>query len=297
MISDGYLRRHIAQYQGSGDARIVGLLDVVQTYVLEALRRRGYFEKGLIFKGGTALRKYFLGSSGRFSTDLDFVIGQRSDLGEEILLFLSEGSKLYDVEFHVSLEDNRRGRLQATSPLGSIQIASLVEFSDRGAWLPPDKLKPLDFIFHQGLEFEPQEIPILNLPEILAEKLAAIWRRGHARDLYDLALLGRRGLNEQLIRRLMILKIYTDVEEGISKGPYDPVEFLSDRIDSVSGWDDLGLLSAESDPDSLIREVRARYRFITNLDEVEATVSLTSRSDKALVGRCIDEINEDFPRQ
>lgn len=294
MISDGYLRRHIAQYQGSGDARIVGLLDVVQSYVLEAIRRKDFFERGLIFKGGTALRKYFLGSSGRFSTDLDFVVEQGTGLGEEILLWLSEGHELYEVDFSVILEDNRRARLQGICPLGAIEIASLVEFSDRGAWLSPELKKPMDFIFHHGLEFDPQEIPILNLHEILAEKLAAIWRRGHARDLYDLAQLGRRGLDEPLLRRLTVLKIYKDVEEDISRGPFDPGDLLKDQLESVSGWGDLGLLSADPDPGDLIREVRARYGFLIDLDEIETTISRTSLGDKALVDRCIDEISDGF---
>lgn len=32
----------------------------------------GLLDRGLVFKGGTALRKFRAGNAGRFSTDLDF---------------------------------------------------------------------------------------------------------------------------------------------------------------------------------------------------------------------------------
>lgn len=290
MVTDGYLRRHIAQYRGAGDAAAVGLLDIMQTYILEALRREGYFDRGLVFKGGTALRKFFLGQSGRFSTDLDFAVSPNSALHEEILLWMSEGSELYDLEFNVDLIDDRRGELRGTSPLGDIEIRSIIEFSGRGTWLPPDMCTVLDFVFHDDLEFDLKPFPISKLHEILAEKLAAIWRRGHARDLYDLAYLGRRALDERLLRRLMFLKVYADVEEGISNGPFDPKGLLGSKLSSVTGWGDLGLLSAPPDAASLTQEVANRYGFIMDADSIEQTISQTSLSDKDLVEACIKEI-------
>lgn len=177
MITEAYLRRHVAQYRGSGDASIVGLLDVVQTYILEAIRLENYFERGLVFKGGTAIRKFFLGTSGRFSTDLDFTAVPGSSHPEEVLLWLAEGSELYDVRFRCNLVDDRRGQIDAYTPLGKVEIPSLLEFSPRGVWLPPILCKPADFVFYPGLEFIPSPTPVANVHEILAEKLAAIWQR------------------------------------------------------------------------------------------------------------------------
>ncbi len=45
--------------------------DAVLTYVLRILADAGLLER-LIFKGGTCVRKVFLGRTGRFSEDLDF---------------------------------------------------------------------------------------------------------------------------------------------------------------------------------------------------------------------------------
>lgn len=51
----------------------LALLDSAQDYLLWLLADEGLFDDGrLIFKGGTSLRKCRLGTSGRFSTDLDF---------------------------------------------------------------------------------------------------------------------------------------------------------------------------------------------------------------------------------
>jgi predicted nucleotidyltransferase component of viral defense system len=68
-ISEGHLVRH---YQGTRGARDAALLDIAQDHALFILHRSGLFESGLVFKGGTSLRKYRAGTTGRFSTDLDF---------------------------------------------------------------------------------------------------------------------------------------------------------------------------------------------------------------------------------
>ncbi len=60
---------------------------VVLTFLLQLLSERGILDR-LAFKGGTCLRKMFVGSQGRFSTDLDFtgierrqcVTGERSGI-------------------------------------------------------------------------------------------------------------------------------------------------------------------------------------------------------------------------
>jgi predicted nucleotidyltransferase component of viral defense system len=45
--------------------------EVVLTFLLQLLSERGILDR-MAFKGGTCLRKMFIGSNGRFSTDLDF---------------------------------------------------------------------------------------------------------------------------------------------------------------------------------------------------------------------------------
>jgi predicted nucleotidyltransferase component of viral defense system len=68
-ITEGHFARH---YQGVRGARDAAMLDIAQDHALYHLSEAGLFGRGLVFKGGTALRKYRAGNAGRFSTDLDF---------------------------------------------------------------------------------------------------------------------------------------------------------------------------------------------------------------------------------
>src|SRR6266576_2255184 len=58
--------------------------EVVLTFLLQLLSERGILNR-LAFKGGTCLRKIFIGSQGRFSTDLDFTGIEEHDHQDVIL--------------------------------------------------------------------------------------------------------------------------------------------------------------------------------------------------------------------
>src|SRR5437879_917574 len=58
--------------------------EVVLTFLLQLLSERGILDR-LAFKGGTCLRKMFLGNQGRFSTDLDFTGLEEHDHEDVIL--------------------------------------------------------------------------------------------------------------------------------------------------------------------------------------------------------------------
>jgi predicted nucleotidyltransferase component of viral defense system len=73
VITEGLLLRHC---QGQRTFRDGALIDIAQDHALHHLHVTGLFELGLVFKGGTALRKFRLGNEGRFSTDLDFAVDE-----------------------------------------------------------------------------------------------------------------------------------------------------------------------------------------------------------------------------
>ena len=52
------------------------------------------------------------------------------------------------------------------------------------------------------------DISCLVLPEIIAEKIRACHQRNKARDIYDLGMFATRPLNQPLIRRLVVLKLW-----------------------------------------------------------------------------------------
>jgi len=78
--------------RGSDVVLPVAERDVVLTYVLHILADTGLLER-LIFKGGTCVRKVFLGRTGRFSEDLDFTAPQISD-PEDLILTIAEESSM-----------------------------------------------------------------------------------------------------------------------------------------------------------------------------------------------------------
>jgi len=66
--------------------------EVVLTFLLQLLSERGIHDR-LAFKGGTCLRKMFVGSQGRFSTDLDFTGIEEHD-HEEITDVMSSAAPM-----------------------------------------------------------------------------------------------------------------------------------------------------------------------------------------------------------
>src|SRR5260370_42569912 len=103
MITEGYLRRHTAAYGGN---REVALLDVAQEYVLEYLRREGVFDDLLIFKGGTALRRFVFGTDGRFSVDLDFGVRHDDPSRADLVLDLLDDASYSGITVRL---DRRKG--------------------------------------------------------------------------------------------------------------------------------------------------------------------------------------------
>lgn len=59
-ITEGHLARH---YQGVKGGRDAALLDIAQDHALHLLHGAGLFAQGLVFKGGTALRKCRAGNA------------------------------------------------------------------------------------------------------------------------------------------------------------------------------------------------------------------------------------------
>jgi predicted nucleotidyltransferase component of viral defense system len=73
-------RPQVQRYAAESGLRdiMIAEKEVVLTYMLQLLSAHGHLNQ-LAFKGGTCLRKMFVGSQGRFSTDLDFTSLQEHD--------------------------------------------------------------------------------------------------------------------------------------------------------------------------------------------------------------------------
>ena len=286
MITQGYLSRHFQGRRGMADA---ALLDVAQDYALKFLSDQGVFDLGAVLKGGTSLRKLRAGNAGRFSTDLDFATPD-ADTGE-FLLDTIDGAELFDVRFALTDRENLRARLVATTPLGEPQIPARIEISPRPLWLPTVAMTPIELPVHAGYEFSLAAIPAPALEESLSEKLAAWRRRRKIRDLYDLFLFGQGGLNETLIRRLLVLKVWHDVvHDGLGTRPFEPAEIIADIDVRRLPPEDIGLLTQPVEPAVWLTKARERYAFVTDLDVEEKRVAACNPGDRYMVSTLVQEV-------
>ena len=94
-----------------GRAAPQAYLEFAQEHFLAWMATEGLFagDHPLIFKGGTALRKFRFGLAGRFSTDLDFA-AESTDYPEHVLDSLEEGFSFEGVTFHLTDLDRRPSR-------------------------------------------------------------------------------------------------------------------------------------------------------------------------------------------
>lgn len=267
-ITEGHLVRH---YQGVKGGRDAALLDIAQDHALHLLHEAGLFDRGLVFKGGTALRKFRAGNAGRFSTDLDFA-APSEELALSALQAL-DGVEVDGFAFDVRNlgDDGRRGDLTVRTPFGTPRLGAKVELARHVLSLEPEHLRPVLLPIHARYDFELPSTPVVRSEEAVAEKLARFRRVSLARDLYDLWWFAASGpLDEALVRRLWVLKVYRDVVvDGRGIKPIDPHGVLRARTARDFRPEDIGYLTRPLRIDEWISAVRTRYAFIADFDEDE----------------------------
>lgn len=257
---------------GRSDAYDAALLDIAQDHLLFLLAEAEAFDKGhLVFKGGTSLRKCRLGNDGRFSTDIDFAAPD-DDIVLEVCSVI-DGSQVGGFEYHLepTRGDGRHWRLRVRHvDLGEPSIAASVEFARRPLALAPEMLEFVPLAIHKTYGFELPNLPVVAEPEACAEKLARYRRVSLARDLYDLYHFARRPIDEGLVRRLWVLKVWADVVvDGRGTRPLDPTDVLRVRRERDIEPDSIGVLTRPMDIATWEARVRSRYTFLANLDEEE----------------------------
>ena len=123
--------------------------------------------------------------------------------------------------------------------------------------------QPLSF---DWLGVPPPEIPLLDMHEIIGEKIRAAAQRIRVRDLYDLYQLSSQHFDREVVRRIAVIKCWE------TNFALDPVAFL-ERIGSGQyDWADLHRLVRrgwEIPPETIMRGVQQGYAFITGLTAEE----------------------------
>ncbi len=171
------------------------------------------FTKELIFKGGTAL-KYFY-SLNRFSEDLDFSYVPSADtpgrkhLSEKIATALDRFSIQYQI-IEKEQRANKTGNeiiginyeIRVKGPLNqrSGQLQNIkIDVSLRNDVILKPELKYFSPIYPDITTFS---LPVMDINEILAEKVASITERAKMRDIYDayyLLIIRKLKYNETMV--------------------------------------------------------------------------------------------------
>ena len=251
--------------------------EIVLAYVLRILSDEGLLDY-LAFKGGTAIRKLYLGSTGRFSLDLDFTaIG---DIAPDTLVLdlvsLLHEQTYYGLTFTVPSPD-----YYATSDSCGAEVTYRhawvaagrfgVQISHRAQPLLPVTPMPLRRERYFGwMDIEPPGVPALNLLEVIGEKVRAAIQRTRVRDLYDLYQLARQPFDRDVVRRIAGIKCWE------TRYAFDPVAFLTGLPEGKYDWSDLSRLVRRDrlvTPGEMIQGVQQAYAFLGEMTEQEAQLA------------------------
>jgi predicted nucleotidyltransferase component of viral defense system len=175
----------------------------------------------LVFKGGTALTFFY--NLNRFSEDLDFTLTKSfnfknlvSEVGKDLEAF-GVRNKI------IILEDNPNSfsfRIGAEGPLFTKEIERCfvrVEISKREKLIKEVDIKELKPIY---ADISPFLVTVMNVEEILAEKIRALLHRVKCRDLYDVWFLLKNGTKfdiDLINKKLSYYEKVFDKNEFITK--------------------------------------------------------------------------------
>lgn len=260
--------------------------EIVLHYALRLLNEAGLVGRhepaaapgALLFKGGTALRKCVFGSAGRFSQDVDLDATHENGFEAEIERAFSERTPFHGIAFSIpqfrySQEGNFSGTIEYEHEHSGGRFELQISYR-LDPILASRDLALQEQSYFGRVEFEPPLLHGLDPYEMVGEKIMACNRRlgGSAKDIYDLYLWAGRPFDEGLVRRLTVLKAWTDRRASRA---YRPDEFLAQIEPRRFRWEDIGGLvprRLESDPARICATVRARFAFLADCSEDERAI-------------------------
>ncbi len=273
-------------------------LEIVLVYALALLNEEGLTGSltggaagPLLFKGGTALRKCVFGSTGRFSRDLDFDAANRNGFEAALERALQSRQPFFGIRFSIadfrySSDDNFSATIAYGHDQGGDRFELQISYRAVGI-LPSRDLALIPQSYFRRLEVAVPGLHGLDPYEMIGEKIMACKRRvgGSGKDPYDLFLWADRPFSEDLVRRMAVLKCWTDCVTR-----FDPDAFLDRVVPENYLWDDLLPLipgGRENDPRVICRVVRERFAFLRNCsaDESRLLQDFQAHREQALFDR------------
>jgi uncharacterized protein len=299
MLSEAEVRRASAR-SGLRDLMIAEK-EVVLTFLLQLLSERGILTR-LAFKGGTCLRKMFIGSQGRFSTDLNFTGLEEHD-HEDVVLEMMEAfaPEFHGIQFSIpdeSYYETQDGLSWGANPTyrhawnASGTSEARIQVSRRETpTLAPEQQTQLEQGYFAQLPFVPAQLTCLALPEILAEKIRACYQRSKTRDIFDLGVYATRPLDQPLIRRLVVLKLWQ------ARDTFDPERLVRKFEQGAEfDWEDLRDLLRRGtviDRDRICSDCARGFRFLGDLSAEEQRLAADSRQRERALW---DRLRRELPR-
>lgn len=254
----------------------------------------------LLFKGGTALRTCVFGSTGRFSRDIDLDATQENGFEAVIEQAIASNNPFHGVSFSIprfrySEDGNFSGTIEYQHENGkgrfelqiSYRMTPILESRDLVLQEQP---------YFSHVEFDAPLLHGLDAYEMIGEKIMACNRRrgGSAKDVYDLFLWARRPFSQDLVRRVTVLKAWTDQR---SRPTFQSDEFLNSITVKNFRWEDIrGLVprKLEANPEAICEAVRSRFAFLA--DCTEAEVRLLDDQTSHRLGRSFDLVRSEARR-
>ena len=145
--------------------------------------------------------------------------------------------------------------------------------------------------YFNHLEFDLFEVRSLEVIEMIAEKVRAAFQRAKVRDLYDLHRFAATPFDGELLRRLVVLKLWQ------ARDPFDPDALFQKLRGGDYDWDDIQRLVRTSErirPAEIISTVEVRFDVLRQLTELEYQVIADARSgwNEPLADRLRAEIHD-----
>lgn len=200
-----------ARKRGASHNVLTGaVLDAAFDVVLHELARHDlYTACDLVFKGGTALRKFDIGHKGRLSFDLDF---NTSEPVDTVAGIVDEALRaMPDCGFRMHLRERRGHYLLVVQSdlLPGAEYEAKIDFSQRGACLQPRIISPREHPLSASYPFDMDfKVPVIDLDENIAEKLTRWGVKPIVRDLYDVSELAGRVSDPAQVAAMYVLKAY-----------------------------------------------------------------------------------------
>jgi predicted nucleotidyltransferase component of viral defense system len=293
------IERRLVQWYASGAGVDLDIAEreIVLTYMLSILSTEGLLGH-LAFKGGTALRKLYLGGTGRFSLDLDFsaisniapdglvlsLVGILHEQTYHGLTFSIPGPGYYATDDSCGAEVTYRHDWMAAGRFG-------VQVSFRASPLLPVRPTPLRRErYFEWMDVDPPSVPALDLLEMIGEKLRAAMQRTRVRDLYDLYQLAHQPFDRDIVRRIAVIKCWE------TRHAFDPIPFLKGLPEGKYDWSDLSRLVRRDQlaaPEEIVQHVQQAYAFLGEMTEEEVGLAADPYGrEAALYAQLVDSLGE-----